>query len=375
MIKFYGSSHVTEKLKLHMKPAATINVFSSGGEKVFRNDVLIKCVCIPLIAAGIVNFTHIIHNKNYSAFNLAISYTYFIVLAWMIWQGNVQLMILLKRHLKVPFHAYYKSILALYAVIIAYTIITTTCGVALWLYFSLEDETSFSHLTTAVAATVIIAILITNLYEIFYLKSEQADTAKRAEQLNLAKTHAELVALKNQIDPHFIFNSLNTLSYLISIDPTNARLYNDTLAKVYHYILFNKEKNFVLVREEIEFLSNFFYLLKIRFGNAIDMVVKIDSLQTEELYIPPISLQILLENAIKHNELSENAPLTINVQVSANHILVKNKIYTKQYASAGTGNGLTNLDNRYKLLTQKNIIVYKNADSFIVKLPVLNTKK
>jgi LytS/YehU family sensor histidine kinase len=293
----------------------------------------------------------------------------------MIWQGNVQLMILLKRHLKVPFHAYYKSILALYAVIIPYTIITTASGVALWLYFSLEDKTSFSHLPAAVAITVIVAILITNLYEIFYLKSEQADTAKRAEQLNLAKTHAELVALKNQIDPHFIFNSLNTLSYLISIDPANARLYNDTLAKVYHYILFNKEKNFVLVREEIEFLSNFFYLLKIRFGNAIDMVVKIDSLQTEELYIPPISLQILLENAIKHNELSENTPLTIDVQISASHILVRNKIYKKQYASSGTGNGLTNLDNRYKLLTQKNIIVYKDADYFIVKLPVLNTKK
>ena len=86
---------------------------------------------------------------------------------------------------------------------------------------------------------------------------------KRAEQLNLAKTHAELVALKNQIDPHFIFNSLNTLSYLISIDPANARLYNDTLAKVYHIFYLIKKKILCLVREEIEFLSNFFYLLKI----------------------------------------------------------------------------------------------------------------
>ncbi len=358
-----------------MKPAATINVFSSGGEKVFRNDVLIKCLCIPVIAVSIVNFTHLIHNNNYSAFNLIISYTYFIALAWVIWQGNVQLMILIKKNFRVAYNVYYKSVIALYAIIIVYTIVTTTCGVALWLYFSLEDKSSFSHIPAAVAATVISAIFITNLYEIFYLKSEQADTVKRAEQLNLAKTHAELVALKNQIDPHFIFNSLNTLSYLISIDPTNARLYNDTLAKVYHYILFNKEKNFVLVREEIEFLSNFFYLLKIRFGSAIDMMVNIDSLQAEELYIPPISLQILLENAIKHNELNENRPLALEVQVSANHILVKNKIYKKQYASPGTGNGLTNLDNRYKLLTTKNIIVYKDADYFIVKLPVLNTRK
>ena len=358
-----------------MKSAATINVFASGGERIFRNDVLIKCLCIPVIAISIVNFTSLINNENYSAFNLILSYTYFIALAWLIWQGNVQLMILLKKNFKVSYNVYYKSILALYAVIIAYTIIITTGGVALWLYFSREDKTTAAHLPTAVAITVVAAMFIANLYEIFYLKSEQADTIQRAEQLNLAKTHAELVALKNQIDPHFIFNSLNTLSYLISIDPANARLYNDTLAKVYHYILFNKEKNFVLVREEIEFLSNFFYLLKIRFGNAIDMIVKIDSLQAEELYIPPISLQILLENAIKHNELNESAPLIINVDVSDSFILVKNTIHKKQYAASGAGSGLNNLDNRYKLLTAKNIIVYKNADYFIVKLPVLNTRK
>ncbi len=358
-----------------MKSAATINVFPSGGEKVFRNDVLIKCFCIPVIAVSIVNFTGLIHNRNYTAFNLILSYAYFIALAWVLWQGNVQLMILLKKNFRVSHNNYYKSVLVLYAVIIVYTIITATCGVALWLYFSLEDKTSFSHIPVTVAVTAVAAIFITNIYEIFYLKGEQADTVKRAEQLNLAKTHAELVALKNQIDPHFIFNSLNTLSYLISIDPANARLYNDTLAKVYHYILFNKEKNFVLVREEVEFLSNFFYLLKIRFGSAIGMVVKIDSLQAEELYIPPISLQILLENAIKHNELNENAPLVIDVHISDNYILVKNKVYKKQYASPGTGNGLNNLDNRYKLLTEKNIIVYKDADYFIVKLPVLNTSK
>lgn len=358
-----------------MKPAAAINMLPSGGIKVFRKDVLIKCVCIPLIAIGIVNGTSLIHNKLYSTFNLIISYIYFITLAWVVWQGNVQLMILLKKKLKVSFDKYYKSILALYSLIIVYTTIITIFGLALWLYFSDENQTSSSHLPFAVTATVIVAILITNLYEIFYLNSEQADIVRRAEQLNLAKTNAELTALKNQIDPHFIFNSLNTLSYLISSNPADARLYNDTLAKVYHYILFNREKNFVLLREEIEFVSNFFFLLKIRFGDAINMIVQIDNLQSEELYIPPISLQILLENAIKHNELNCNTPLTIDVQVTSFAVIIKNKILKKMYSSASTGSGLANLDNRYKLLTSKNIIVYKDADCFTVKLPVLNTRK
>lgn len=357
-----------------METAAFINIPSIGGEKIFRKDLIIKCLCIPLIAIGIVNFTNLIHNKSYSVFYLLLSYIYFILLSWIIWQGNVQLMKLIKKRFRVAFRAYYKSVLALYATIIVYTIVVTTCGIALWLYFSLENN-SVTHLPAAVAVTVTVAIIVTNLYEIFYLKSEQEDTVKRAEQLNLAKTHAELVALKNQIDPHFIFNSLNTLSYLISVNPANARLYNDTLAKVYHYILYNKEKNFVPVGEEVEFLSNFFYLLKIRFGNAIAMIIKIDSIQSEELYIPPISLQILLENAIKHNELNEHTPLTIHVNISANFIVVKNKIFKKMYASSGTGNGLTNLDNRYKLLTAKNIYVYDEGEYFIVKLPILNMRK
>jgi len=170
--------------------------------------------------------------------------------------------------------------------------------------------------------------------------------------LDIAKTHAELVALKNQIDPHFLFNSLNTLSYLISSDPVNARLYNDTLAKVYRYILINREKNLVSAGEEIEFLSNFFHLIKIRFDNAVDMVIEIKSLFAEDLFIPPISLQILLENAIKHNELSVTHPLTIYVSVSSNYVTIKNQVIQKTYKPPSTGTGLNNLDNRYKLLIQ-----------------------
>jgi len=358
-----------------MKPVATIDVLPSGGKKIFKNDTLVKIVSIPLVAIIVVNCTKIITNYKYSAPILAVNYVYFIAVAWLIWEGNVRMMMYIKKNFQVSFGAYYKSILILYATVIVYTALVAFCGLGTWLILSSEDTTSLNHLFNSVAAIIVSAIFVASIYEIFYLSEEQADTVKRAKQLDIAKTHAELVALKNQIDPHFIFNSLNTLSYLISTDPLNARLYNDTLAKVYHYILFNREKNLVLVREEIEFLSNFFYLLKIRFGKAINMVIEIDSLQAEELCVPPISLQILLENAIKHNELNENDPLTLNVSVSANFIVVKNKIIKKTYPQPTAGTVLNNLDNRYKLLTAKNIIVYKSSEHFIVKLPVLNSQK
>jgi LytS/YehU family sensor histidine kinase len=216
------------------------------------------------------------------------------------------------------------------------------------------------------------ANLITNTYENFFLNQEQVYTLSRVEQLSLAKAQAELIALKNQIDPHFIFNSLNTLSFLISSDPHNAKLYNDTLAKVYHYILRNREKDLVLLHEEIEFISNYFYLLKIRFGNSINMVIEISDVDAEEFLILPISVQSLVENAIKHNEFSDATPLSISVSVTSNYVLVKNRINLKTYPVPTPRIGLTNLDNRYKLITGRSILIDNSANIFTVKLPIIN---
>ncbi len=354
-----------------MEHAATM-IFSAREKTFFKKGWLIKLIGVIVLAVSIVNLTRIITNGRYNIFHLIVNYTYFIMLAWLIWEGNVRLLIFLKKNLRLPSKVYYKSILALYAFIILYTGFVATAGLSLWLAFSAETNAAYSSLLPAVVIIIVAALFITNLYEMFYLKAQQQDIEKRAEQLNIAKTHAELVALKNQIDPHFLFNSLNTLSYLISSDPVSARLYNDTLAKVYRYILINREKNLVSAADEIEFLSNFFYLIKIRFDNAVNMVIEIKSLVAEELFLPPISLQILLENAIKHNELSCTNPLTISVTVSPNYVAIRNRMIHKTYISATTGTGLKNLDNRYKLLTGRNIIVYKNNEYFTVKLPLVN---
>jgi sensor histidine kinase YesM len=355
-----------------MKPAVAIKILSPKEKLGFKKDLLVRLAVIPVLAIGIVNITHIITNVRYDIFHLILNYFYFMVLAWAIWQGNIQLFLFIKKQLRFSLKNYYKSVLLLYGFIIVYTALIAAGGILLWLLFSHEDNSAYKNVSNAVVAIVISAVFITNFYEIFYLRAQQQDIEKRAEQLNIAKTHAELVALKNQIDPHFLFNSLNTLSYLISSDPVNARLYNDTLARVYRYILVNKEKNLISVSEEIEFLSNFFYLLKIRFDNAINMIIEITSLAAEELFLPPISLQIILENAIKHNELSISHPLTIYVSLSSNHVVVKNKLIQKAYKPPSTGTGLKNLDNRYKLLTGKNVIVYNNGEHFTVKLPLVN---
>jgi LytS/YehU family sensor histidine kinase len=215
------------------------------------------------------------------------------------------------------------------------------------------------------------SMFITSLYENIFLNQERIYNISRVEQLNIAKAQAELEALKNQIDPHFIFNSLNTLSYLITRDPMSARLYNDTLARVYRYILSNREKDLVLLKEEIEFISNYFYLIKIRFREAVHMMIEIEDLSAEDFLIPPISMQALVENAIKHNDFTDKTPLEINVYITSNFVVVRNLVNPKSYAPPSSGIGLVNLDNRYKMITKRNIVVENNPRNFSVKLPIL----
>ena len=357
-----------------MKPAIAIKISSPGSKIWVKKNWIFKLLLIAVIATGIVHVSGVITTVRYPDFFLLTYYLYFIVLAFVIWKGCVKLLAVLKKNLPLVFKEYYKTIIVLYVSVTVYTGLVSTAGLLLW--FLLFNETApVQHpVSIAVTASVITVLFAVNIAEIFQLKEQQQDIEKRAEQLNIAKTHAELVALKNQIDPHFLFNSLNTLSYLISSNPVNARLYNDTLAKVYRYILINREKNLVSASEEIEFLSNFFYLLKIRFENAVNMNIEIKSIAAEALFLPPISLQILLENAIKHNEISVANPLTVQVSLSSNYVVIKNRLLQKTYKAPSTGMGLNNLDNRYKLLTGKNIIVYKNSEYFTVKLPLINVQ-
>jgi len=254
---------------------------------------------------------------------------------------------------------------------IVYSGAISTLLLHVWKTFSRETYPDNSPILNTTLLIIIAACFITNIYEIIFLNQEREYNRSRVEQLNIAKAQAELEALKSQIDPHFIFNSLNTLSFLITRDPQNARLYNDTLAKVYRYILSNKEKDLVLLREEVEFISNYLYLLKIRFGDALSMIIEITDLSSEDFLIPPISLQALVENAIKHNEFNDKIPLVINVSISSNYVIVRNVINPRSYAAPTSRIGLGNLDNRYKLITKRNIIIENNFKSFTVKLPII----
>lgn len=335
------------------------------------NDRMVKLIGIPVLGLFIPNISGLITNHLYSYPWLLVHYAYFTFLSFTIWQGNVWLMHFIRKKYIWSFQQYHKIIVSLFLVNIVYSGAISLLLLTIWKTFSREPAGHEGPMINAMLIIIIAACFITNIYEIIFLNREREDSRSTVERLNIAKAQAELEALKNQIDPHFIFNSLNTLSFLITRDPQNARLYNDTLAKVYRYILSNKEKDLVLLKEEIEFISNYFYLLKIRFGDAINMIIEITDLASEDFLIPPISMQALVENAIKHNEFNDKIPLSINVSISANYAIVKNVINSRTYAAPTSRIGLGNLDNRYKLITKRNIIIENNFKTFTVKLPII----
>jgi sensor histidine kinase YesM len=335
------------------------------------NDRMVKTIGIPALGLALPNLSGLISNGLYTYPELAACYAFFILVSFLVWQGNVFLMNFIRKKFEWSFDSYYKVIISLFLANIVYSGSVSAILLDTWKAFSHETTISNGPLVNAVLIIIIAACFITNIYEILFLNLERQYSQSRVEQLNIAKAQAELEALKNQIDPHFIFNSLNTLSFLITRDPQSARLYNDTLAKVYRYILSNKEKDLVLLKEEIEFISNYFYLLKIRFAEAISMVIEITDLSAEDFLIPPISVQALVENAIKHNEFNDRSPLTINISISSAYTIVRNIVNPKNYAAPTSGIGLTNLDNRYKLITKRNIIIENNFKTFTVKLPII----
>jgi sensor histidine kinase YesM len=359
---------VTEKVK-PKTPAMNFNPATALVGK--RLNRTFSYVVVPILGITIPNLAGLISNSLYSSWELLLSYAFFVAISLLIWKGNVRLLYYIRKYNVELYDDYFRIVITYFIANIFYSFVLSTVALYAWNWLSREPSVHHTAILLASIFVVISVLFINNIFEIILLRKEMEYNRSRAQKMEVAKVEAELEALKSQIDPHFIFNSLNTLSYLITREPQSAKLYNDTLAKVYRYILSNKEKDLVLLKEELEFISNYFYLLKIRFSEAVNMVIEIIDLNSEDYLIPPISLQTLVENAIKHNEFSEIHPLDIKIAISTNYVVIRNPVRPKQASAPSNKIGLNNLDNRYKLITRKNIVIENNFKYFTVRLPIL----
>ncbi len=200
----------------------------------------------------------------------------------------------------------------------------------------------------------------------FYL--EWTNALKREQKLREEKLIFKYETLKNQVNPHFLFNSLNTLSSLVSKDAGLSEKFIQKFSSIYRYILENNDVEFVSLEKELAFVQDYFYLQEIRDRGKIDLRIDID--QPNTFQVIPISIQLLVENALKHNSASVDHPLAVEISIDEELLIVKNELRKKAILAPPSQKGLHNLKERIKLILNKDLEVLEKEGQFIVKLPL-----
>jgi hypothetical protein len=222
---------------------------------------------------------------------------------------------------------------------------------------------------TVVLANVICVVFVTHVYETVFLIKERADDRLRTAELDRARTRAELDAFLAQVDPHFLFNSLNTLGYLIDTAPARAAEFTTHLAELMRYVLSRRGAELVPIAEELAFVDEFVALMQIRFGGGLAVTV-VDEGGDGAARVPPTAIQTLVDNAIKHNETSEERPLAIVIRIGAAVVSVENERRPRRTVRASAGVGLRNLDERVRLTSGQRLAIDEGEGRFVVRVPL-----
>ncbi len=230
-------------------------------------------------------------------------------------------------------------------------------------FFANEDASNY------VESSVMTFIVLLAVHALHFYKLYQEN--KVIEQKIIAGTaNAKFESLKNQIDPHFLFNSLNVLSSLIEENPDNAQRFTTSLSKIYRYVLEQKDKELVSVEDELSFAKTYMNLLKMRFENSLYYELPTENINPEAKVVP-LSLQLLLENTVKHNVVSEQKPLHIRIFIDKDYLAIQNDLQKKEVLQDRQGVGLQNIVSRYGIITDRKVKVQEDEKNFTVRIPIL----
>ncbi len=303
---------------------------------------------------------YIVSNAIYSA-----------LIGTLLWKGNVVVGYFVNRRFNIntePVKAIWWQLAAMFI----YTIAAIILFNYLWAVFVYKEGGSYlltkGGLITIFVQFIITVIIASILISVSFFKSWR-EAAVNEEKLKRESIALQYKALKNQVNPHFLFNSLNTLTSLVYQNQDTAVKFIKQLSDIYRYILEHESNELVMVNEEIDFVRKYSFLQKIRFGENLDVEINTDNGKGK--FIVPASVQMLVENAIKHNVVSSEYPLTIEIYCDRDYIIVRNNLQLKSATKDSGGIGLGNIRSRYSFLTDKQLITEKNDKEFVVKLPLL----
>ncbi len=333
------------------------------------NDNKIRLIGIPFFGIAIPNLTGLFGSIQPSDPRYWLGCLLFIGLAGAIWQGNRYLLFRTRQRFT-WFDKPIEKLILLFMNNIFYTAPITIAILCVW-YNIAGFGVKWETILIVSLINVICVLFITHVYETVFMVKEQQNEQIRSAELQRAKAEAELAALKNQVDPHFMFNSLNTLTHLIKVDSSRALQFTENLAEVYRYILIQKDQTLVLLDDELDFTHKYTDLLHLRFGQALIIKKRFNGSAGREFLIPPTSVFVAFENAVKHNEISERTPMLIDVDLRDGMLYIINSIRERKNVGHSSKIGLKNLDERFRLVTGNGITAERQNDEFIVKLPLI----
>ncbi|QEC54598.1 sensor histidine kinase [Flavisolibacter ginsenosidimutans] len=329
-------------------------------------DKYFKSLLIPFLGLTIPMAARLVDYSQLSLRLVFFTVLYFILVSQIIWHGAIKLQIWLRTRSRLRRNVVQKlSVILL--INLFYSMLVAALSSLLWQAIALRTVV-WSSVITAASITVLAVVILTLIYESLFLSAEIDVDAKVMQQLDKERQQAETSVLKNELDPHFLFNCLNALSYLVRAEPEKAYQFVHKLSNVFKYLLLNKQKDFVSVEEEMVYLEDYYFLLRVRFDEGVQLQKNVNGAAAKALILP-CTLQALVENAIKHNFFSEKEPLVISIEMHDEFISVSNPLRPKSCKETSTQIGLQNLKSRYQLVMNKNIHVQKTSDCFLVKIP------
>jgi two-component system, LytTR family, sensor kinase len=290
------------------------------------------------------------------------------------WTGSVLINYLLDKKIKWIDKPVLRSILGI-AILVAYSVVAFI-AVKYFMYFLKygrlpEDQWQFT--ATSSLSAVIISLIISLIFTAIGFFKAWKRAIDRESNLKTEMMAYKYESLRNQINPHFLFNSFNVLSDLVYADQAMAVKFINQLSELFRYVLDSRDKELVPLSDEVEFMQSYIYLLKTRFEDKLDL--SIDMKAGSDDLIVPMTLQMLVENAVKHNEISEAFPLHIHIRRNDNYIEVENSLRVKRVGEDSKKTGIKNIIQQFSYFTERSIEVNQADGKFTVSVPILKASE
>ena len=333
-------------------------------------DLWFRLLLSPVLGVVVPAFSGLVDLSRHTPTGLAAAFVYFSVLAFVVWEGNRRLYYRLSRRedwLERPWH----RAGLLMTVIVVYTIPVSAILLLAWQRISGDPGVSPYAVPTAVVGIVAIAAVITNVYETVFLVRGWESARLRSAHAESARLSAELDRLTREVDPHFLFNNLHALQHLVERRDDRTIPFLEALSETYRYVLASRDQTLVPLEDELRALDRHHTLASTRYGGCVHLRVEVPPEAIRGLSVPPVSLGELLQNALKHNVVNAEQPLTFVVTLEGDELIVSNPVRRRSQPVASTGVGLMNLSERVRLAVGRPITWMDDGGRFVVRVPVL----